>query len=295
MLMRAISCCLFAAIALARPGNAQNSRYEFSLDGAQQVPPVTSSAVAHAAVSVDAANSRIDVYVSFADLSGAIVAARIHQGAAGTNGPVLATLNPTPDATGVIADTGLALSASAISAITNGGAYLSLSSPRYPAGEIRGQIVHRPTCDRVLWASPFSATFGKVRNTALGQARLQSVGQCELMVTNAGSNGQSGVRLDNFPANTRMTVGLFSCPNMANSRQGSKFTMLARDSANTVMSSTTIENIDGRNVQVDFDWSYLGVTSYTVELWYRGRVVGRFAALPQASLRHAAGDWEEVN
>ncbi|MEZ5966030.1 MAG: CHRD domain-containing protein [Planctomycetota bacterium] len=285
---------LAGIVCLAGNCGAQAMRYEFPLTGAQEVPPVVTTGSAQATVVLDPLTATAEVYCTFASLSADITGAHIHTGSAGSNGPVVAALTPTPGSTGQIAQAQISLSQAAVQAILAGNAYVNLHTATNPAGEVRGQIVAQPACNRVRWLSSTQATFGTVANVALGQAHLQSVGGCQLMVTDIGSSNADGVRLD-LPPNTRFSVGTFSCPNMQASRQGSKATMRALDASGAPIAVTTIENIDGTNEQIDFDWSPLGVTRYTVELSYHGSVIGRFTGLQQARLQQAAGDWEEIN
>ncbi|MCA8973909.1 MAG: hypothetical protein KDC98_04270, partial [Planctomycetes bacterium] len=84
-------------------------------------------------------------------------------------------------------------------------------------------------------------------------------------------------------------------PNMNMSQLGSRMTMRVRDANNGLIASTTAENIDGINMQIDFDWSGVGATLYTVQLFNNGMMVAQFSGLPRARLTQAAGDVEECN
>jgi len=287
-------CCLAGPLGLGAPASAQVIRYEFPVTGAQEVPPVSTTADAQATVVLDMSNLRADVYCTFMGLSSAITAAHIHTGAIGVNGPVVVPLAATAGTTGQIAQSQVTLTAATAQAIASGGAYINLHSTNHPAGEVRGQILAQPACNLVTWTSNTQARFGNIVNNALGGARVQSVGQCVLMVTDIGSTNTDGVRLV-LPATTPFTFATLSCPNMQLSRQGSKVTMRAVDATGAPIAITTSENIDGTNMQIDFDWSPVGATRYTVELFHRGGLVGRFAGLAQARVSHAAADSEEYN
>ena len=76
--------------------------------------------------------------LKFSNLTGAATAAHIHMGAKGVSGPVVVPLCG-PCKTTV---TGTAtVSASMLSAIKKGKAYVNVHTAKYPAGEIRGQLV----------------------------------------------------------------------------------------------------------------------------------------------------------
>jgi len=76
--------------------------------------------------------------LKFSNLTGAATAAHIHMGAKGVSGPVVVPLCG-PCKTTV---TGTAsVSAAVLSAIKKGKAYVNVHTAKYPAGEIRGQLV----------------------------------------------------------------------------------------------------------------------------------------------------------
>jgi hypothetical protein len=118
-----------------------------ALDGAQEVPAVTTAATGSGWVVISADGSTITYYVEYSGLSGAAAAAHIHLGEAGANGgvmlpltasasPMLGTLTSadlTP--TGSVTDF-----AGAIAAIEAGSTYVNIHTAANPGGEIRGQI-----------------------------------------------------------------------------------------------------------------------------------------------------------
>jgi hypothetical protein len=106
------------------------------LTGAQEVPPVSTKASGRSTISVADDKS----------VSGSVIidnmtptAAHIHQGAAGTNGPVIIPLTRTADKTFTVpANTKLTDAQHA--AYKAGNLYINVHSAAYPAGEIRAQM-----------------------------------------------------------------------------------------------------------------------------------------------------------
>lgn len=144
-----------AALALAAcEGNAPDARERFqaSLSGAFEVPAVTTNSTGTARFTVD--GSELDFTLDVQNVTGAI-AAHIHTGSVGANGPPIVFLfqQPAPgvnvtagalsagsvDAADMIASAGVSYD-SMLSLIRRGNAYVNVHTVARPAGEIRGQI-----------------------------------------------------------------------------------------------------------------------------------------------------------
>ncbi len=121
--------------------------FDATINGAQEVPAVATSATGSGLVVFSADSARIWYRVSYSGLSGALTASHIHLAAAGANGgvmfplaagasPMLGSLTSTDfSATGSVADY-----AGAVAAIKAGGTYFNLHTAANPGGEVRGQI-----------------------------------------------------------------------------------------------------------------------------------------------------------
>lgn len=119
--------------------SAQVAYLTATLDGAQEVPPVSTSARGWGIVRFDATTNVVRIVVRAEGLTGS--AAHLHLGAAGLNGGVLVGLafNGT-EWTG----TGT-LSAANAAALQAAGCYLNVHTAANPGGEIRGQVVSAST------------------------------------------------------------------------------------------------------------------------------------------------------
>lgn len=118
-----------------------------ALDGAAEVPPVTTAATGEAALVVDPDGTTVRFVVTVARIQG-ITAAHLHLGAADAVGPPIATLY---DASGAEAPGGpfdadhpisgtLTLSPTHVLALVAGDVYVNVHTNDHPAGAIRGQI-----------------------------------------------------------------------------------------------------------------------------------------------------------
>jgi hypothetical protein len=105
------------------------------LTGADEVPPVTTSASGSGSIRV-AEDGSVSGSVSTTGVEGTM--AHIHQGAKGSNGPVIVPLSKSGDTYTVPA--GAKLNASQMSALKAGNLYVNVHSNAYKGGEVRGQL-----------------------------------------------------------------------------------------------------------------------------------------------------------
>ena len=106
------------------------------LTGAQEVPPVSTAASGRSTVTVGA-DKTVSGSVIVTGMEG--TAAHVHQGAAGSNGPVIIPLTKT-SATTFAVPAGAKLSDAQYSAYMNGGLYVNVHSAAHPGGEVRMQL-----------------------------------------------------------------------------------------------------------------------------------------------------------
>lgn len=124
---------LFATLLCAAlPSQIQH--FSARLTGDQEVPPVATAAHGWALVTVNTATNQIDVFAHGLGL--VAVAAHLHQGAPGANGPVVV-----PMAGGPQTWTGTIVSPAVVAAIQAGNTYVNLHSAANPGGQIRGQVL----------------------------------------------------------------------------------------------------------------------------------------------------------
>jgi streptogramin lyase len=115
------------------------------LNGSQEVPPVSSTATGSAilAVNLAARTFDADVFVQGVSLAN-VTGADLRSGAAGSNGPAIATLDTSKfvtDGAGIrLFQTGLTLAPADLASLTAGNTYIDIHTIAFPTGEIRGQI-----------------------------------------------------------------------------------------------------------------------------------------------------------
>ena len=153
-----LSRALFAlALLAAVPAWASIITFEANLSGLNEVPSHVSPGSGLATISYDDVAATISYEVIFSGLVSPALAAHIHLGPAGVNGPVLFPFPSVPSVTSgsfsgafSIADLipkpalGVETIAQAIAAGLNGQLYVNIHNATFPGGEIRGQLVLVP-------------------------------------------------------------------------------------------------------------------------------------------------------
>jgi hypothetical protein len=107
-----------------------------TLTGASEVPAVTTSASGTAAVTINPDRSVV-VKVNVTGMTA--TASHTHEGAAGTNGPVIVPFTKTGDNAFASSD-GAKLTESQYASYKAGNLYVNVHSAAHPGGEIRAQI-----------------------------------------------------------------------------------------------------------------------------------------------------------
>ncbi len=126
-----------AALVLAGcAGMSGTNSIQVTLSGAQEVPPVTTAASAFGTITV-ADDKSVSGSVTTSGVVG--VAAHIHDGAPGKNGPVIVPMTKSSDNTWTIAP-GAKFSDAQYEAFKAGNTYVNVHSAANKGGEIRGQL-----------------------------------------------------------------------------------------------------------------------------------------------------------
>ena len=126
---------MLAIAMFAAAGLAFGADVKVSLSGANEVPPVTTSATGDGTITV-ADDGAVSGSVTTKGVQG--TAAHIHMGAAGKNGPVVVPFTKEGDTYKAAA--GAKLNADQLKAFKAGELYFNVHSAANPNGEIRGQL-----------------------------------------------------------------------------------------------------------------------------------------------------------
>ena len=108
-----------------------------TLSGANQVPPVVGSPMSGTATVTINPDRSVAVKVNVTGMTA--TASHIHEGAAGTNGPVIVPFTKTADNAFSSSD-GAKLTESQYASYKAGNLYVNVHSAAHPGGEIRAQI-----------------------------------------------------------------------------------------------------------------------------------------------------------
>jgi hypothetical protein len=125
----AMLACGFAA------GAAFATDINLTLTGANEVPAVSTSAIADGSITVDD-DGTISGSVRTSGIAG--TAAHIHEGAVGNNGPVIVPLTKSGDIYSVPA--GTTLTVAQLQSFKAGNLYVNVHSAANPNGELRAQL-----------------------------------------------------------------------------------------------------------------------------------------------------------
>jgi len=130
----------FAAVAFPLVTAASAQTITFSLDGAQEVPPVASPGVGVCTVTLNAATGAVTVAGTYQGLAGDATAAHIHgPGAPGTSAGIVLGLGVSGGTDGTVAGGGT-LTPAQVAELQAGLYYVNVHSTAFGGGEIRGQI-----------------------------------------------------------------------------------------------------------------------------------------------------------
>ena len=127
---------LVAGVLAVSSGMALAAATKVTLSGAQEVPPVTTSASGNGTITVGDDKS-VSGSVTTSGIAG--TAAHIHEAAPGKNGPVAVPLTKTSDSVWSVAP-GAKLNDAQYKSYKAGNLYVNVHSEAHKDGEIRGQL-----------------------------------------------------------------------------------------------------------------------------------------------------------
>jgi hypothetical protein len=128
-LVAAAAFSLLAGVALAKD-------VKVSLTGAEETPPVSTSATGEGKITI-AKDHTVKGEIKTVGING--VAAHIHVGAPGQSGPPIITLTKGADGAWVVPDASK-LTDEQFASFTSGNLYVNVHSPDHKSGEIRAQL-----------------------------------------------------------------------------------------------------------------------------------------------------------
>jgi hypothetical protein len=123
-----------AALLIALPAAAGNVKV--TLTGAEETPPVTTTATGHGTITINDDKS-VTGTIKTKGIQG--TAAHIHVGAAGVAGPPIITLTQGPDGTWKVPP-GSKLTDEQYASFKSGNLYVNVHSDQHKPGEIRAQL-----------------------------------------------------------------------------------------------------------------------------------------------------------
>ncbi len=135
MAIMAAAPVLSACSSMGPMGGMSNTQ-TLTLSGANEVPPLTTPASGTATVTINPDRS-VSVKVTVTGMTA--TASHIHEGAAGTNGPVIVPFTKTADNAFASSD-GAKLTESQYTSYKAGNLYVNVHSAAHPGGEVRAQI-----------------------------------------------------------------------------------------------------------------------------------------------------------
>ena len=135
LLSAGLALVIGAGMSLLTVGAAVADEIKVTLNGSQEVPPVTTSATGSGTVTI---NADMSVSASIKTSGVEATAAHIHMAPAGQNGPVAVPFTKSGDAW--VAAPGAKLTEAQYAAYKTGNLYVNVHSAANKGGEIRGQL-----------------------------------------------------------------------------------------------------------------------------------------------------------
>jgi hypothetical protein len=136
-----LAACLSAAATWTAASNAASQSFKVALSGAQQVPPVQTSATGSADLTYDPATRVLTWNLNYSGLSGAPTMVHFHGPAeAGKNGPPVIWLSPKGSPVQAPVKGEATLTPEQAQQFSAGEWYINVHTQDHQAGEIRGQV-----------------------------------------------------------------------------------------------------------------------------------------------------------
>jgi len=137
-----VAACLTGIMTWAAPSQAAPQSFKVTLTGAQQVPPVQTSATGTADLSYDSATRVVTWSVTYSGLSGPATMAHFHgPAAAGKNGPPVIWLTEKGKPVENPIKGEATLTPEQAQQFSAGEWYINVHTQANPGGEVRGQVV----------------------------------------------------------------------------------------------------------------------------------------------------------
>ncbi|MGD0315680.1 MAG: CHRD domain-containing protein [Xanthobacteraceae bacterium] len=137
-----VAACLTGIMTWAAPSQAAPQSFKVTLTGAQQVPPVQTSATGTADLSYDPATRVVTWSVTYSGLSGPATMAHFHgPAAAGKNGPPVIWLTEKGKPVENPIKGEATLTPEQAQQFSAGEWYINVHTQANPGGEVRGQVV----------------------------------------------------------------------------------------------------------------------------------------------------------
>ena len=137
-----LAACLAAAVGTTAISKAASQSFKVMLTGAQQVPPVNTTAAGTADLTYDPATRVLTWNVTFSGLSGPATMAHFHGPAAqGKNAPPVIWLSPKGSAVEMPIKGEATLTPEQAQQFSAGEWYINVHTQTHQAGEIRGQVM----------------------------------------------------------------------------------------------------------------------------------------------------------